>query len=101
MNRPGPRIMFTFAALAIAAAVTLLFRAFGVDVDELEERTGVFDRIGTWIINGGLFVAACLGAFAAVAMFFPKRWGRMSIGGGLFGAFIALWFFYVLWQGGV
>jgi hypothetical protein len=83
---------------ALAGLFTLLI----TDVDEFEARTGLFDRLGTWAINGMLGVSALLGALAAASLFFPKKWGpKLGPGGALFGAVIALWFGYVLWQGGV
>jgi hypothetical protein len=93
------RIIAVAALVVVVAAVLTLVLG---DLDAFEARTGLFDRLGTWALNGLLAICALLGALAAASRFFPKRWGpRASWGGAAFGAFIALWFGYVLVKGGV
>jgi len=94
----GRVVLLVLVLTALAGAFTL----FITDIDTFEARTGFFDRVGSWILDGILGIAAFFGALTAASLVFPKRWGpKASVGGALFGALIALWFGYVLLRGGV
>jgi hypothetical protein len=78
-----------------------LWNLLGGDIDAFEERTGFFDRIGTWIINGIVALVGLFGAIYAASVFFPRRWGdKAGIGAAIVAALIALFCLSVLWHGG-
>jgi hypothetical protein len=97
---PGGRfwlLKLVFWLVVLAGAWELLVG----DIDAFEARTGFFDRIGTWIINGIVALVGILAAIHAASLFFPRSWGdKAGIGGAIVAALIALFCFSVLWQGG-
>ncbi|WP_372620608.1 hypothetical protein [Falsiroseomonas sp.] len=111
MKRPWPRIpiiivpprgvarimLYLVLPLTLAAGVLNLF----FDVDAFEARTGFFDAIGTFIIDGIVALAGLFAALYAASVFFPRRWGeKAGIGGAIVAALIAAFCFRVLWLGG-
>lgn len=72
------------------------------DIDAFEERTGLFDFIGSMIINGIVLLVALACTLGAVAVFFPRSWGeKPGIVGAIFCALGAAFCWRVLWLGGV
>ena len=72
------------------------------DIDAFEERTGLFDFIGSMIINAIVLLIALFAAFYAASLFFPRAWGeKAGIGGAIVAALVAAFCFRVLWLGGV
>ncbi len=97
MRTPLWFIGFVLVLVALAGLFSLLIE----DIDTFEARTGLFDRIGTWIINGLVGVVGLFCALAALSVFFPKRWGpKAGIGTAIVCTLIALFCFRVLWLGG-
>jgi hypothetical protein len=97
------RIHFRVVVLiAVLVALAGLFTLLVEDIDTFEERTGLFDRLGTWIINGIVAIIGLLCAVGAASFFFPKNWGpKAGIAGALVCALVALFCLRVLWLGGV
>lgn len=88
--------------IAILTALAGLFTLLVTDIDAFEARTGFFDTVGTWIINGIVAIVGLLAALGAASVFFPKRWGpKAGIGGAIACAVVALFCLRVLWLGGV
>lgn len=90
------------AFIAILVALAGLFSLLIEDIDTFEARTGLFERLGTWIINGLVAIVGLLCALGAASLFFPRRWGpKAGIGGAIACALVALFCLRVLWLGGV
>jgi len=88
--------------IAVLVALAGLFSLLIEDIDTFEERTGLFDRIGSWIINGIVALIGLLCALTTASLFFPRSWGpKAGIGGAIACALIALFCLRVLWLGGV
>lgn len=91
-------VVFVAVLVALAGLFSLLIE----DVDTFEARTGLFERVGTWIINGLVAIVGLLCALGAASVFFPRRWGpKAGIGGAIACALVALFCLRVLWLGGV
>ena len=91
-------VIFIAILVVLAGLFTLLIE----DIDTFEARTGLFDRIGTWIINGLVAMIGLLCALGAASVFFPRRWGpKAGIGGAIVCALVTLFCLRVLWLGGV
>ncbi len=111
MRRPWPRFPFivvrppgwrvgllVLLLTALAAAWSLLFG----DVDAFEERTGLFDRIGSFLINALVALTGFFAALWALSVLFPRRWGeKAGLLGAMISALLAFFCFRVLWLGGV
>lgn len=88
--------------IAVLVALAGLFSLLIEDIDTFEARTGLFERLGTWIINGLVAIVGLLCALGAASLFFPRRWGpKAGIGGAIACALVALFCLRVLWLGGV
>jgi|GEM_PF-6663972 len=79
-----------------------LWEIFIGDIDAFEAETGLFDFIGSMIINAIVAVTGLLAAFWAATLFFPRSWGeKAGPVGAFFAALVALFCLRVLWTGGV
>ena len=91
-------VVFIAVLVALAGLFTLLIE----DIDTFEARTGLFERLGTWIINGLVAIVGLLCALGAASFFFPTSWGpKAGLGGAIACALVALFCLRVLWLGGV
>lgn len=98
MRIPVNVVFFIGVLVALAGVFSLLIE----DFDTFEARTGLFERIATWIINGLVAIIGLLCALGAASLFFPKSWGpKAGIGGAITCALVALFCLRVLWLGGV
>jgi hypothetical protein len=88
--------------IAILVALAGLFSLLIEDIDTFEARTGFFDRLGAWIINGIVALIGLFCALGAASFLFPRSWGpKAGIGGAIACALVALFCLRVLWLGGV
>lgn len=93
---------YLLVLVLVLTALAGLFTLLITDIDDFEARTGFFDMVGTWIINGIIAIVGLLAALVAVSVFFPKRWGpKTGIGAAIACALVALFCLRVLWLGGV
>ena len=88
------------------AAIGLVLVLLGFDLDRvdawLDAQGGWLDALGTLVFDFIILCIGLIGALAAASFFFPARWGpKFGPVGALVGAFVAIWMFYVLAQGGV
>lgn len=97
MRTPLWFIGFILVLVALAGLFSMLIE----DIDTFEARTGLFETIGTWIINGIVGLIGLLCAFWAASIFFPRRWGpKAGPGSAIVCTLVALFCFRVLWLGG-
>lgn len=87
--------------ILVLVAVAGLFSLLIEDIDTFEARTGLFERMGTWFINGLVGLVGVFCVFWTASFFFPKRWGpKAGIGGAIVCTLVALFCFRILWLGG-
>jgi hypothetical protein len=90
------------ALVAVLTALAGLFHLVVTDIDAFEERTGLFDALGTLIIDGLVALAGLLAALYAASLFFPRSWGpKAGLGGAVLAALVAAFCLRVLLLGGV
>ncbi len=88
--------------IAVLVALAGLFSLLIEDIDTFESRTGLFERLGTWIINGLIGIVGLLCALGTASLFFPRSRGpKAGVGGAITCALVALFCLRVLWLGGV
>jgi hypothetical protein len=95
------RFRFLVLVLVLTAGAGL-FTLLITDIDEFEERTGLFAAIGTFIINALVAIVGLIAALCAISVFFPRSWGaKAGIGGAIASALVAAFCLRVLLLGGV
>ena len=94
----GARLWPYVLGLTILAG---LFHLLVTDLDAFEESTGLFDRLGTWLIDGVIVGVGLLAAVYAVSVFFPRARGpKAGVIDAIVAALIAAFCLRVMLLGG-